>query len=302
MTTTRIVKNLNSWAFIVKSNPDILKKHELNIRGLDEIPYDAFKQAMSALSLGKIKYPICINLSNYNKGKHRGAILRKEHFKLISEALITGKCPSDLKLNLHYSCINHDSENIEHLATALKSRKCPSGFILDLSNNYLHENLEEFSGALRHCPARFSLNLSECSLGDGDIALLFEEIINPKCQLQYLNLKRNNITADGALTILAALKHMSTPRYLKIDLSGNQIPEEMLVDIHCELEKQNAQKTCSIVQSEMDSKDSHLSKLPQEVANHIYQFITPLKNGRELKEFEKSIKNDVNNTNCCFIL
>lgn len=291
MTNTRVIKSMKSWTAIVNASPELLNKYELDLKELKSIPLDDFKEVIALLKLGKIKHPFTLNLSGYDTGAPQSA-LTTPYFELVAGALTSGNCPMNFALNLCHSWLCRDTAQIQHLANALASGHCPKGFLLNLSRNYLHGHLFHFSKAWKHSPAQFKLSLENCNLNDDDIATLFETDFL-QTQIKLLDLKHNQISDDGALVILASLKKYGAPCNFVLDLTGNKISASVLADINEELSKYQAKAICATLQQGMYSKDSPFYRLSQAETNHIYQFLFPLKNGVELKSFEKMLKSQM---------
>ena len=292
MSAARIIKNPSIWVSIMNTNPSILKDQaELNLSDLKTLPpINQFQDVMDVLISGKITNQFCLNLSSYDHGASQNNVLTKSYFQLIANALISGKCPVNFQLNLSFTWLISDAEKIQLLTNALKSSQCPKGFSLDLSRNYLHNYLNYFTGVLIKCPVGFQLCLDSCHLDDNDIITLVKEIVNPECNLQVLSLKNNKITNEGALLILAVITKKGYSD-LKLDLSGNEIDPQILSEITLQLEKNrtNYSIACAVIQQGLDCKKSRISKLPQSVANHIYQFLMPVESPK-IRFFENKLK------------
>lgn len=199
------VQDIEVWRYFVTQSSGELKDATLDLNGLKNFPESTLTEAMSILTSGEVKNNTVLSLQNYDQ-KLPANRFQKSHMKIITDALESGECPSDFTLDLTFSWLGSEREKIQLLANAIKSKRCPPSFTLNLSQNYLHNCLTYFSGALINCPPNFKLFLRRCSLQEIDLAVIAKEFENPQCQMTLLSLVDNPITNEGALILLAAIK------------------------------------------------------------------------------------------------
>lgn len=284
MKTRKVEKNAKAWAFIMKTSPDILgTNHELDLSDLPRLANTEFEEVIAIIMQGMVKENFRLNLSDQQSYN----FLSYQHVELISSALSSGCCPKNFHLDLCFSLYTHTAKKLTSLASAIQSGHCPEGFTLNLANNGLIELVHHFKNSFAACPKNFKINLALNKLTDDDILILAEELTASKGKLAMLDLSHNQITNNGALMLYAAI-HNKDYSNLQIKLNGNMIDPEILSNIQSELNR--APYACAMIQQGIRQQNSVISKLPQSVANHMYQFLISESCSQKILFFEKKLK------------
>ncbi|HVY53175.1 MAG TPA: hypothetical protein VHA13_01495, partial [Gammaproteobacteria bacterium] len=236
----------------------------------------------------------------------------EEGAQIFSDALISGKCPADLLINLSggYKNLLYD-EGAFALAAALTSGRCPKGLQLIMaSNTIMEKGAQALADALAsgNCPEGLEIGLNENFIGSTGIMAFASALASGKCPKGLkLDLSANEIDDDGIEALATSLATGNCPQDLWIDLESNRFKkrglEALIKALECgkcaqglkininSITNNNLSNTiemllrkneikhsalaCITFQQGLSQENSGLRVFPHDLASSIYQYLPP---------------------------
>ncbi|XP_029109061.1 NACHT, LRR and PYD domains-containing protein 3-like isoform X2 [Scleropages formosus] len=163
---------------------------------------------------------------------------------------------------------------VKLLCAALENPQCKLATLMLRECGITEEGFSSLASALHSNPFYLrELDMSSNRPGDSGVKRLSDILLDPKCQLEKVQLSSCGVTKNGSSSLTSAL--CSNPSHLReLDLSNNHLGNSevillcaLLVDSHCKLETlrifqgQDFKKNCSDVASALCSNLSDLREL-----------------------------------------
>lgn len=172
---------------------------------------------------------------------------------------------------------------IQSIAKALLSRRCPPGLHIDLSQNKISDaaGIQAIADALSsgQCPQRLQINFDNNDISDAGAKAFAAALLSGNCPPGLrIGLAGNKIPDAGATAIANALSSKQCPPGLKISLSDNLIGETAMAILkkgwaaYDKHQQDNFLKWVALQAGRLQ-EDCIWNRFPQEILDLIFQFV-----------------------------
>lgn len=239
-----------------------------------------------------------VNADKYVKLILQASRFGDEGMRSIAQRLVEIDAPKKLSLQLSNNGIGN--RGFSYLTDVFYKHHISTKISLDLSNNLVGlKGISYLANALEQgcVPHHFKLNLDNNNVTDEGIRLLANALISPKARSVNhfrLSLKLNKISNIGISSLIEALEKGFFPPNLELNLSSNDIDDELLKQFNLLLRRNEtllAAVRCLMVLKERSNPISPISLLYDDALIMIFNLVFPYTE----KKYKSSRYHFVNN-------